>query len=104
MSKSETLMAFEAALKESKELQEKFEAAKKRLCENKEDGDRTELLIKVAAELGFTLTISEVDRAIAQTQELSEEELANIAGGSFNWCMWDYVCIAFYQIDNANWA
>ena len=36
MSKSENILAFEAALKESKELQEKFEVSRKRIIDNKE--------------------------------------------------------------------
>ena len=45
MSKSENMLAFEAALKENKELQEKFEAAAKRMTENKE-AQGNEVLIK----------------------------------------------------------
>ena len=49
MSKSENILAFEAALKENKELFEKFTAAKKRIAENKEAASDGELLVKAAA-------------------------------------------------------
>ena len=100
MSNSENLLAFENALKESKELQKAFETAKKRIVENKEaDGD-SEMLVKAAAEIGFTLTVAEVERVIAETQELSDEDLAKVAGGEFhleNWCRLDYNCGTFYH-------
>lgn len=82
MSKFESLVAFEAALQESRELQEKFEAAKKRIAENKEAKTHTELLVKAAAEVGYTLIESELERALAQAQEVNEEELAKVAGGT----------------------
>ena len=83
MSKSETLLAFEAALKNSKELQEKFAAAMKRIAENKEAASDAELLVKAAAEVGFTLNTAEMERLIAQMQEISDEDLSKVAGE--NW-------------------
>lgn len=82
MSKSENILTFKAALQESKELQEKFAAAKKRIAENQEAATGVELLVKAAAQVGYTLDADELARAIAQMQELSEEELAKVAGGN----------------------
>jgi predicted ribosomally synthesized peptide with nif11-like leader len=118
MSKSENILAFEAALKENKELQEKFEAAAKRIVENKEASSDSEVLVKAAAEIGFTLTMEELERAFAQIQELNEEELENVAGGAAakndDWCAFSHHCyIAFLHTydgsttaacwDNYNW-
>ena len=100
MSKSENILALEAALKENKELFEKFIAAKKRIVENKEADSDSEMMVKAAAEIGFTLTVAEVERVIAETQELSDEDLAKVAGGEFhleNWCWLDYNCGTFYH-------
>ena len=83
MSKSENILAFEAALKENKELREKYEAAQKRIIENKEAESDGEVLVKAAAEVGFTLTLEELERAMAQYQELNDEELEDVAGGWF---------------------
>ena len=108
MSKSENLLAFEAALKESKELQEKFAAAQKRIAENKEASSDGELLVKAAAEIGFTLSMEELERAFAQDQELSDEELDNVVGGVNNgsandtWCVKDYACYFVYKHDSTN--
>ena len=81
MSKSETIKAFEAALHESKELQEKFVAAQKRIVENKEASSDSEVLVKAAAELGFTLAMEELERVAAQAEELNDEELKQVSGG-----------------------
>ena len=81
MSQFENIVAFEAALKESKELQEKFEAAKKRIVENNGATNKAELLAKAATEVGFALNVADLERAIAEAQELSEEELEQVSGG-----------------------
>lgn len=81
MSKSKNLEAFEAALKESRELQEKFAVAQKRIFENNEVNGNAEAVVKAASEIGFTLTVAEVERSIAEMQELNEEDLEKIAGG-----------------------
>ena len=98
MSKSENILAFEAALKENKELQKKFVAAQKRIIENKEAESDGELLVKVAAEIGFTLSVAEIERSMAQNQELSDEELDNVAGGAGKeWCSAAYYCFMVYE-------
>ena len=104
MNKSENILAFEAALKENKELFEKFTAAKKRITENKEASGNSEMLVKAAAEIGFTLTMEELERAFAQNQELSDEELDQVSGGQGGWCWKDYGCVIVYEIDDAYWV
>ena len=101
MSKSENILAFEAALKENKELREKYEAAQKRIIENKEAESDGEVLVKAAAEVGFTLTPEELERAMAQYQELNDEELGNVAGGAGgDWCSAMYYCFMVYENGN----
>ena len=103
MSKSENILAFEAALKESKELQEKYAAAQKRISEAKEASSDGELIVKAAAEIGFTLTVAELERALAQVEELNEEELGNVSGGAATaeaLCLYDYYCYTAYMHDN----
>lgn len=99
MSKSENILAFEAALKESKELREKYEAALKRIAESKEASCDGEVMTKAAAEVGFTLSMAELERAMAQAQELSEEDLAQVSGGAnekeeWVWCLDIFYCFA----------
>ena len=97
MRKSETLKAFETALNESKELQENFVAAQKRIVENDAASSDGELLVKAAAEVGYTLTMAELERVMAQSQELSDEELNRVVGGADkndDWCLFNHHCFA----------
>ena len=108
MNKSENILAFETALKESKELQAKFAAAQKRIVENKEASSDGEVLVKAAAEIGFTLSMAELERCFAQSEELSDEDLDKVAGGVDNgsandtWCVKDYACYFVYKHDSTN--
>ena len=98
MSKSENIKAFEAALKEDKELRETYEAALKRIVEKKEASSDGEVMVKAAAEVGFTLTEAELERAMAQAQELSDEDLEQVSGGiqegEWVWCLDIFYCFA----------
>ena len=101
MSKNENVAAFENALKENKELLESFELARKRIAENNEATSRAELLVKAAAEIGYALNIADVERAMAESEELSEDELANVAGGAKSfWCWQDYYCFSLYHTES----
>ena len=107
MSNFENIKAFETALKESKELLENFETAAKRIMENKEASCDGELMVKAAAEVGYTLSMAELERAFAQSQELSDEDLDKVAGGGIfadpdAWCMKDYACIVAFKHDSDN--
>ena len=82
MSKSENVKAFEAALKDNKDLQEKYEAALKRIVENKEATGDGETLAKAAAEVGFSLTMADLERKQAENEELSDDDLEMVSGGA----------------------
>ena len=99
MSKSENILAFEAALKESKELLEKYNAAKKRIIENKEAANDDEVLVKAAAEIGYTLSIAELERVSAEAEELNDDDLAIVAGGARTPCLYNYDCMFLYMTD-----
>ena len=79
MSKSENIKAFEAALKDNKDLQEKYEAALKRIVENKEATGDGETLAKAAAEVGFSLTMADLERKQAETVEISSSKNSSIS-------------------------
>lgn len=103
MSKTETMLAFEAAMKENEELREKYVAAQKRIAQNKEAASDGELLVKAAAEVGFTLTLEEIERSFAQSQEIDDEELDNVAGGAkkkASSCWVDYYCHYAFEHDS----
>ena len=94
MSKSENIQAFEAALMDNIALQDKYKAALKRIIENKEATSDGEAMVKAAAEIGFTLTMAELERKAAENQELSDDDLEQVSGGSAerNSCWYDYAC------------
>lgn len=80
---SETgIKAFEAALKESEELQQQFQDAMKRVAESGEKSHEQEVIVAAASELGFEFTVEELDRSRAEAQELDDAELEAVAGGS----------------------
>ena len=102
MSKSENILAFEAAMKENKELHEKYEAALKRIVENREAANDGEALVKAAAEVGFTVTMAELERSVAQNQELSDDDLEMVSGGCDcndhrGECFFDYSCTLTFK-------
>ena len=57
--------------------------------------------------LGVDISLSDLDRAKAEAEELDPEELEEAAGGgkggsdieNFNWCMADYACFAAVKHD-----
>ena len=103
MSKSENLLAFEVALRESQELQKKFVEVQKRIVENKEANSDGELLVKIATELGFILTMEELERGMASHEDLSDEELDQVSGGTNGVSCWkDYACEVIYMHDSTS--
>ncbi|MEE1200764.1 MAG: hypothetical protein U0L09_08935, partial [Christensenellales bacterium] len=73
MSNSENILAFEAALKANNALREQYEGALQRISENKEASCDGEAMVKAAAEAGYTLTIPEAERFMAEYQTLDDE-------------------------------
>ena len=102
MSKSENIKAFEAALKEDKDLRETYEAALKRISKNKEASSDGEALVKAAAEVGFPLTMDALERKQAENEELSDHDLEMVSGGttsSDTFCWVDYSCDYIYRTE-----
>ena len=79
--KSEEIIRFEEALNADENVRNEFEAAFKKITD--EDGAQSEVeaMAKAASELGFEISIDEIERVFAEMQELDEDELANVAGG-----------------------
>ena len=102
MSKSENILAFLSALEDNKELQEKYEAALKRISKNKEASSDGEALVKAAAEVGFPLTMADLERKQAENEELSDHDLEMVSGGttsSDTFCWVDYSCDYIYRTE-----
>lgn len=100
------LNRLEEALRNDTELQKKFEETRKRIAESGEAKNDGEVMVKAAAELGFSITIEDLERAKAAAEELNEDALDMVAGGGYvrvdmcsednrghdNWCLTLWHC------------
>ena len=80
--KSENIIKFEETLSKDESLRTKYEAALKKIADEKLAGSDGEAMVKAAKELGFEISIDEMERYFASIQELDDEELENAAGGA----------------------
>ena len=76
------LNRLEEALRSDEELSKKLEEAIKRIAESGKAKNDGEVMVKAAAELGFSITMEDLERAKAASEELSDDELDNVAGGT----------------------
>ncbi len=97
MGKSDNIINFEEALKK-KENKEKFEAALKKIAEEKSAGSNNEAVVKAAKEIGFDISIEELERSYAEKQEMNDDELDKVAGGRK--CTCSYECPVIYYHEN----
>ena len=79
--KSENIKKFEEALSADETLKGRYEAALKKIADEKLAGSDGEAMVKAAKELGFEISIDEMERYFAVIQELDDAELGNAAGG-----------------------
>ena len=68
---------FEEALSVDENLRNKYEAALKKIADEKLAESDCEAMVKAAKELGFEISIDEMERYFASIQELDDEELEN---------------------------
>ena len=79
---TENVKKLEKTLKEDKELAAKFEAELQRITKEKDAANDGEALVKAAKAVGFDISIADLEKAQAETQEIDSEEIEKIAGGS----------------------
>ena len=87
---------FEQAIRDDKELAQRYEEELKRIATEKSAGSDDEGFAKAAQALGFDVTVSDIEKARAETQELDPEELDKAAGG---WCWGSYDCYTAWHHD-----
>ena len=85
----ENVKKLEKALRENQELAAKFEAELRRIAKEKDAANDGEAFVKAAKAVGFDITVTDLEKASAETQELDAEEMEKGAGG---WCWADYDC------------
>ena len=96
MGKSDNILKFEEALRTDPEKQKAFEKALEKIAEEKSVESESEAFVKAAKELGFDLTIEEIERSFAEKQEMGDDELDEVAGGK--WCWKDHDCVCIYHV------
>ena len=97
MVKSVELKQFDAEIAGDEELRRKFADAYKRIRESDGDATRAETFVQAAAEIGYSISLPEIERAQAEAQNLSDSELDAVAGGSIVGdvpCDYSYECTA----------
>ena len=97
---NEELKQFDEELKTSKDLQKKFEEALKRIEENGEAKSDGDVVVRAAAELGYTFTVGDLERAKAGDEKLDADELEQLSGGSLDWstlCAVNYACFSIFM-------
>ena len=91
------LKAFLTRMKEDSAFAEEVKAKGKSIAEAEKISDERELLVKAGNELGYEFTMGDIERLIAEDQELDDKELAKAAGGlviGARWCWWQsYNCV-----------
>ena len=105
MVKSEEIKRFEDALNADEELCARYAEAVKRIAEAGEATCDGEVLVKAAAELGYDISLAELERSYAESQDLSDEELETVAGGRSQVCLFDYYCYtAIWHDEHDPWG
>ena len=76
------------------DLRNRMDAALKGIAERKEAHSDGEAMVKAAAELGYTISIADLERTMAARAQLDNDALEMVAGGEdkTEWCFADYYC------------
>ena len=92
MAKSENIIKFEETLVNDEAKHKAFDDAYKKIMEEKSVGSNNEAVVKAAKEIGFDISIEELERSYAEKQEMNDDELDKVAGAGGNDCLTAYKC------------
>ena len=81
MTVTDEMIRFEADMKASLALREELDAVMRRIADEGVVESDIELMAKAAAELGYAITTAELERSLAEQEELDSAELEKIAAG-----------------------
>lgn len=94
MKKSDELKRFETDLRMDPELNQRMDAACKRIMEEGRAQSDAELIVKAAEELGYAITAGDLERDAAAKREFDPDELAAASGGEAHGeCISDWRCM-----------
>lgn len=102
MAKSDNIIKFEEALRNDELKRKTFDGAYKKIMEEKSVGSNNEAVVKAAKEIGFDISIEELERYYAEKQEMNDDELDKVAGGRVvgPYCATIYECGYVYYHKN----
>ena len=81
MGKSENFIKFEEAMEKNPEMQKEYEDNLKKIIETKTAKSVGEAIYLAVKEMGFDISMEELERNFADKQELEDDELDKEAGG-----------------------
>ena len=99
MQKSEEMKRLEADMASDKELNEKFYKTVDSTAGEKTAQSDGELFAKAAAKLGYNITAADFEKLDAEREEVSPDELEQVAGGFNEGCILDYGCVYAFNQD-----
>ena len=82
MDKMSEMKRLEADLEASEELRAKLQETARKIADSGEATSDGDALAKAAAELGYEISVGDIEKIVAEAQELDDEELAAITGGN----------------------
>ena len=103
MKNSDEILRFNKEISENEDFRKKLDETIKRIYEEGKAESDFEALVKAAGELGFDLDLGEIERAQAECQHLSAEEMESISGGEDKWCMLDWYCFGVMMHEDAEY-
>lgn len=84
MENREELKRFQADMTTDRELYRKLEEIGRRMLKDGSKESDNELMAKAAAELGYSITAAELERAEAAAEEVDDNQLEGVCGGANN--------------------
>ena len=99
MENREELKRFLADIQADRALYLKVEDLGRRMVEAGSDESNSELVANAAAELGYSITAAELERATAAAEELDDDQLEEVSGGEQGRCSHGFYCSRTYGWD-----
>ena len=96
MKRSEEAIRLDSDLKENAQLREKIEAAVQETIKSGECKSDGEAMEKALKSLGYDIPKAELERMQAESQQMSLEEMENVAGGTQYEKEWGELCNSDY--------
>ena len=89
---------FDSDMSASQELVDQYNQILKRIVTEKSAESDADAVVKAAEELGYSVSASELERLMAQKEEMDADELESVTGGE-DLCLKDYACMVTFETD-----